>query len=469
VSPSALAILGYDPEEMIGRSAVEFVHSEDLENTRNEMRAARRGQVMRNFETRYVHKSGRAVTLTWMGVWSAPEEQHFFIGRDMTERLAAEERLRRAQRLEAIGQLTGGMAHDFNNLLGVIIGNLDVLLGLKKEDRDVIELAGEALDAASRGADLTRRLLAFARRQPLRPERIDVNKLVNDIAHLLRRTLGEQIEVTLELDAEVWPVVADPSQLEAAITNLATNARDAMPKGGRLIIVTGNRTLDSEYAAHHHEAVPGDYALIEVSDTGTGISPEVLGHIFEPFFTTKERDRGTGLGLSMVFGYIKQSGGHISVYSELGIGTTFRLYLPKSSDGSIVVPSSKPASLPRGHGELVLAVEDNAALRRILVRQLRDLGYRVAEAENAVTALGVLQQQKVDLLFTDVVMPGEFDGFDLAREARGRWPNMRILLTSGFPQAKLNGNRDETATIRVLSKPYRKEDLARALRQALDE
>ena len=388
---------------------------------------------------------------------------------EITERKQTQAQLVQAQKMEAVGNLTGGMAHDFNNLLAIVIGNLDVLRGLKKDDADVDELGGEALDAALRGADLTRRLLAFARRQPLRPERIEINELVGGIAKLLTRTLGEQIEVTLELAPDVWPVVADPAQLESSLTNLATNARDAMPRGGRLMIVTGNRHLDADYAAQHSEVTPGDYAMLEVSDTGAGMSPETMSHIFEPFFTTKVRDKGTGLGLSMVFGYVKQSGGHINVYSEVGVGTTFRLYLPRAGEGVEGRSRSTIEEIPAGRGETILAVEDNAGLRRIAVRQLRDLGYRVLGADNVAAALALLAQEKVDLLFTDIVMPGETNGFDLARIALGRWPDMRVVLTSGFPEAKINGTLGSAAAAaRLLSKPYRKEDLARTLREVLD-
>ncbi len=464
VSPSSATILGYRPEEMVGRSAIEFIHLDDLDNTRNEMRAARRGRLMRNFDTRYIHKDGRAVTLTWMGVWSAEDQQHFFIGRDMTERLIVDERLHRAQRLEVIGQLTGGIAHDFNNLLAVIIANLD-----RKDDAQVVEFAGEAAEAAVRGADLTRQLLAFARRQPLRPERIDLNGLVSGITKLLFRTLGEQIEITLELAPEIWPVAADPAQLEASLTNLATNARDAMPNGGRLMIVTGNRHLDADYAAQYPEAVPGDYVMLEVSDTGAGMSPEVMSQIFEPFFTTKEDGKGTGLGLSMVFGYMKQSGGHINVYSEGGVGTTFRLYLPRGAEGVEAGQRAAVEEILPGRGETVLAVEDNAALRRIVVHQLRELGYHVLEAEHAAAAVAVLEREKVDLLFTDVVMPGKTTGFELTRTALSRWPALRVVLTSGFPQAKINTDLGAAPSeARILSKPYRREDLARTLRRVLD-
>jgi len=469
VSPSSLTLLGYAPEDMVGRSAAEFIYPEDLESTRKETRAARRGRAMRNFDCRYVHKNGRAVTLAWMGIWSEPEQQHFFIGRDMTERLAAEEKLHRAQKMEAIGQLTGGMAHDFNNLLGVVLGNLDLLeerLGPNGETR---ELLHEALEASLKGADLTRRLLAFARRQPLQPERIEVNSLVENMIKLLSRTLGEQIEISLDTAADLWPVVADPAQLEASLTNLATNARDAMPKGGRLMIATANRHLDADYAAAHVEVTPGDYAMIEVSDNGTGMTKEVMSRIFEPFYTTKERSKGTGLGLSMVFGFMKQSGGHINVYSEPGAGTTFRLYVPRAKEDIQAERRSAAVEVVSGNGETVLAVEDNAGMRRIVLRQLRELGYRVLEAETADAALLILERERVDLLFTDIVMPGEIDGYELARVARSRWPDLKVVLTSGFPEAKVNGNSGPAlVTKRLLTKPYRQVDLARTLREALD-
>jgi signal transduction histidine kinase len=252
---------------------------------------------------------------------------------DVREGQAAVERteaqLRQAQKMEAIGNLTGGMAHDFNNLLAIIIGNLDLLAERKNADKDDAELVKSALDAAMRGADLTRRLLAFARRQPLQPQRVNPNELIGETVKLLGRMLGQHIEIITELRADVWPVTVDPAQLASSITNLATNARDAMPNGGSLTIVTGNRTLDADYAEQHAEVTPGDYAMIEISDSGSGMPPDIVARIFEPFFTTKETGKGTGLGLSMVFGFIKQSGGHINVYSELGVGTTFRLYLPR--------------------------------------------------------------------------------------------------------------------------------------------
>ncbi len=389
--------------------------------------------------------------------------------REQVERTKLEAQLHQAQKMEAIGNLTGGMAHDFNNMLGVIIGNIDLLRDLKGDDPDIDELTREALDAAFRGADLTRRLLAFARQQPLRPQHVDVNELVSGITRLLRRTIGEDVEISLDLATELWPVVVDPAQLEASLTNLATNARDAMADGGRLMIVTGNRTLDADYAAQHAEVVPGGYVMLEVSDTGCGMTPEVMHRIFEPFFTTKSRDKGTGLGLSMVFGFIKQSGGHIGVYSEPGIGTTFRLFLPRMAEDVPIVEESAATSLLHGRGESVLVVEDNAALRRVVTRQLGELGYRVLAAENAAAGLELLDRQSIDLLLTDIVMPGGINGRELARRARQRWPGIKIVFTSGFSEARLNGDAGPLAACTpLLSKPYRKEDLASAAREALD-
>jgi signal transduction histidine kinase/ActR/RegA family two-component response regulator len=381
----------------------------------------------------------------------------------------AETQLRQSQKMEAVGNLTGGLAHDFNNLLAVIIGDLDMLAERLQGDAGSRELALEALDSALRGAELTRRLLAFARRQPLQPQRIDVSRLVDGIAHLLRRTLGEDIQIFLDLSHDVWPVVADPAQLEASLTNLATNARDAMPRGGRLMIAVGNRTLDQDYAGQHPDATPGDYVLIEVTDTGTGIAPDIIGKIFEPFFTTKEVGRGTGLGLSMVFGFMRQSGGHINVDSNEGIGTTIRLYLPRAADISASVEAPPEIDKARSGHETVLVVEDNELMRRVVERQLKDLGYAVIEAENADRALELLATNpRIAILFSDIVMPGRIDGAELARLAQERWPHLAIVLTSGFPQARLKPDGDTPLGIRLLSKPYRKEDLARILAEAVD-
>jgi PAS domain S-box-containing protein len=469
VSPSSEMILGYRREEMEGRSAVQFIHPDDLPPTRNEMREARRSGRTRSFDCRYIHRDGHAVTLAWTGSWSAPEQQHFFIGRDMTERLAAEERRRRSQRLEAVGQLTGGIAHDFNNLLTVVIGNLDLLELRLRSDPAAAELAANALKASLRGAELTRQLLAFARRQALDARAFDLNERVVGTMGLLRRTLGEAIEIATNLDPELWPAFADPAQLESALVNLAINARDAMPDGGRLTIETANRVLDADYSRLNVDVQPGAYVVLSVSDTGTGMAPDVLARAFEPFFTTKPVGQGTGLGLSMVYGFARQSHGHVKIYSEPGHGTTVSLYLPRSKD-AVVAESVAPTGLPIARpGERILVVEDNSAVRAMALQQIRDLGYEVVEANDGPAALAVLDKgERFDLLFTDIIMPGGLSGGDLARAARARDPSIKVLLTSGFADGMRSGLRADEFR-HLLNKPYRQSDLAEKLRQVLDE
>jgi signal transduction histidine kinase/ActR/RegA family two-component response regulator len=388
---------------------------------------------------------------------------------DVTERRLIERTLAQSQKMDALGQLTGGMAHDFNNMLGIIIGNLDLLKPLLGAEALSSELCAEARDGAVRCAELIRRLLAFARRQPLHPDRTNVNALVGDLSRLLGRTLGEHVALTLELDATLWPVKVDASQLEAALINLATNARDAMPEGGQLILATRNTTLDTLYIAQHPDVTAGDYAQIEVSDTGTGIAPEIIDRIFDPFFTTKVSGQGTGLGLSMAFGFAKQSGGHLTVYSEPGLGTTFRLYLPRSDSTEATRADTPSADVVVGGDETILVVEDNAKLRRVVERQLTELGYKVREADCALPALDILSStDPVDLLFTDIVMPGTMDGLELAYQAARQRPDLRVLLTSGFPSGQRSGQRMAGCPFRLLGKPYSLRDLAQAVRRVLD-
>ena len=388
---------------------------------------------------------------------------------DITERRAIEQQLAQAQKMEAIGNLTGGMAHDFNNGLGVIIGNLDMLGRVIKTDPIATELCDEARNGARRCADLIRLLLAFARRQPLYPRQTDVNELVQASAKLLGRVLGEDIGWTLNLGAELPSVVADTAQLAAALTNLANNARTAMPRGGKLEITTRTAEFDARYIALHPDVRPGLYVLIEFSDTGSGIAPEILGSIFEPFFTTKDTGQGSGLGLSMVFGFVRQSGGHVTVYSEPDHGTTFRIYLPSAEAGD------RPGAIPVvsqptvGGDEMILMVEDNASLRRATARQLQDLGYQVREAENAEAALVILTSgDRVDLLFSDVVMPGTMDGLDLANLATRARRGIKILLTSGFPGVRTSNEVINDCPFPLLCKPYSHDELARSLRALLD-
>jgi len=466
-------LLGYDRTELTGKSDYDFFPKEQAD-----FFISRDREVLISGKTQFIPeetittRSGevRILKTAKIPVLDEMGRPQFLLGlsEDITDRRKTEQQLVQTQKMEAIGNLTGGLAHDFNNLLGIIVGNLDLLHSAKASDPLAEELVREALDAALRGAELTKHLLAFARKQPLKPQQVDMNELVRGISKLFTRTLGEHIEVSLELN-EVWPIVADPSQLEASLINLATNARDAMPKGGRLKIKTGKCNLDEDYAAQHVDTFPGNYTLLEVSDTGSGMAQAVMERIFEPFFSTKAPGHGTGLGLSMVFGFIKQSGGHINVYSEEGVGTTFRLYLPRTGAGAESQAEETPFSEVRKGGETVLAVEDDDRLRRVVVRQLTELGYRVLEAENAKKALEVLQAEKVHLLFTDVVMPGGMSGHELAIELLECRPEIKILLTSGFSEANVNGNGHAKLNLPLLSKPYRKDDLARVLRQILDK
>jgi PAS domain S-box-containing protein len=468
VSPSVAHILGYEPEEMIGHSAVEFIHADDLESTRQEMRAARRGLQVRSFEARYPHKDGHVVTLNWMGSWSEPVRRHFFIGRDLTDKRAAEAQMRQAQKMDAIGQLTGGVAHDFNNILTVITGTIGILADAVADRPELVSIAKLIDDAAERGAQLTKHLLAFARKQPLQPLEIDINSLILEAAKLLHPTLGEHIEISPKLSDDAWPTLVDPNQLTTAVLNLSLNARDAMPRGGKLTLETDNVHLDQDYASMNSEVAPGDYVMVAVSDTGTGIPAALMEKVFDPFFTTKEVGKGTGLGLSMVFGFVKQSGGHIKIYSEEGHGTTVKIYLPRSSgQGQTALDLSSSAEV-KGGSETVLVVEDDMLVRNYVMTQVASLGYATLEAANATEALKIIEDGRhIDLLFTDVIMPGPMNGRQLVDEALRRRPSLKTLFTSGYTENAIlhHGRLDEG--VLLLAKPYRKPELARMIRVAL--
>jgi len=598
VSPSSATLLGYDPEEMIGHSATEFVYLEDLEPTREEMRLARRGRQTRSFETRYLHKDGHLVTLAWTGAWSEPAQQHLFIGRDitaskiayeamlesermaqdiiagaldgfiqvnesgevtewnpqaevifgwsrqealgkplndlflppsyqlrsdemmakfrnadasakigerfeyeavrkdgrkikvetaltalrrrdgyvfngfvrdLTEKIAAEEQLKQAQKMESVGQLTGGIAHDFNNMLTVITGTIDILADGVADKPRLAAIAKLISEAADRGAELTGHLLAFARKQPLQPRETDINALMVETGKLLHPTLGEHIEIETVLKTDVSSALVDPNQLSSALLNLAINARDAMPNGGKLMLETGNAVLDHGYAKTNPEVQPGNYVLIAVSDTGGGIPKEIRDKVFEPFFTTKEVGKGTGLGLSMVYGFVKQSGGHIKVYSEEGYGTTFKIYLPRAgAQGAPVIGTAFDAEIEGGN-ETILIVEDDPLVRTSVTAQIQSLGYRTLTAANAAEALAIADDgARFDLLFTDVIMPGKMNGRQLAEEMARRHSPLKVLFTSGYTEdAVIHHGRLDRGVL-LLAKPYRKLELARMLRRALD-
>lgn len=389
------------------------------------------------------------------------------IYRDVTNARETERQLQHAQKMEAVGELTGGIAHDFNNILTVITGTIEILAEAVAEKPGLVAVAKMIDEAAGRGADLTQRLLAFARRQPLQPSVIDVNALVADAVKLLRPTLGEHIEIEARLSPDLKLALVDPSQLSSAIINLALNSRDAMASGGKLMIETMNAHLDEGYAQANREAQPGDYAMIAVSDSGEGIAAGIVDRVFEPFFTTKEIGRGSGLGLSMVYGFTKQSNGHIKIYSEVGHGTTIKLYLPQAAGEARVLPDMAAPPVESG-SETILVVEDDALVRNYVVAQLNSLGYAVLTAANADEALKIIDSGKtVDLLFTDVIMPGSMNGRQLSDEALKRRPSLKVLFTSGYTENAIVHHGRLDPGVLLLAKPYRKADLARMIRQAL--
>ncbi|MBR0758139.1 PAS domain S-box protein [Bradyrhizobium jicamae] len=595
ISPSCATILGYSAKDMIGRTGVDFIHPDHLDNSREEMRALRRGEHPTLADTRCVHADGSEVWLSWLGTWSEPAQRYFFVGRDMTEsrrvqqavrdsaqmargiidgaldafvqisqsgvirdwntqaekmfgwthqeaigrnvfeimgrpdgpvksalagflkagsgevlqprrevqirrrdgteftaelsitalktrdgfvfngfvrdltdQLAAEERIKQAEKMEAVGQLTGGIAHDFNNILTVITGTIEILGDAVKEQPQLLAITRMIDEAASRGADLTQHLLAFARKQPLEPRDIDINALVVDTTKLLRRTLGEQVEIQSVFEDEACLALVDPNRLANALLNLALNARDAMPHGGKLVIETASVVLDEGYAGLHGDVKPGRYAMIAVSDTGSGIPADMLDKVFDPFFTSKGPGKGTGLGLSMVYGFIKQSAGHIKIYSEQGHGTTIKMYLPPASGATLAADDAVTAQLAGGN-ETILVVEDDKLVRDYVLTQLHSLGYVTREAGNAAEALSIVKAgQPFDLLFTDVIMPG-LNGRQLADELSKIRPDLKVLFTSGYTENAIihHGRLDEG--VLLLPKPYRKSEMAAMIRKALGE
>ena len=426
------------------------------------------GQVLRDSEVTYTTPTGTLdLRLSGAPLHEADGRVRgaVCIIEDTTEANAVHRQLEHAQRMESVGQMTGGLAHDFNNLLAVVIGNLDLLQTQMRQVPEAQDALDQALKASLGGASLIRQLLAFSRRQALAPRPFDLGELMTQTRELLSRTLGEQIEVACRLEKDLWPVLADPTQVESAITNLAINARDAMPQGGRLTLEATNVRLDERYTMANVDVTPGDYVMLSVTDTGIGIPPERIGRVFEPFYTTKEHGKGSGLGLSMVYGFAKQSRGHVKIYSEPGHGTTIRLYLPRAVDASL--PTSAAAldeSTPIRIDATVLVVEDNPDVRKVVCQLLRDFGCTVVEAANAAAAITVLESdQKIDLLFTDIVMPGGMAGTDLALAAREMRPEIKTLLTSGFAEASIRDQPRFKEIGDILSKPYRRQDLARKL------
>jgi PAS domain S-box-containing protein len=425
-------------------------------------------------EVTHQHRDGHAVTVddhwTLLRDVAGQPKSILAIKTDITKRLSVEAQLRQSQRLEAVGQLTGGVAHDFNNLLTVILGNAEVLTEKLGSNPDLRNLAEMILSAALRGAELTGRLLAFARRQALDPKAVDANKLLVGMHDLLQRTLTENIEIRVVQGAYIWPALIDPGQLEDAILNLCLNARDAMPDGGRLTIETSNVHIDQDHAGQYADVEPGQYVLITVTDTGSGIAPKDLNQVFDPFFTTKEFGKGTGLGLSMVYGFVKQSRGHVKIYSEVGHGTAVKMYLPRASriDGEREESPARPADILGT--EKILLVEDDEYVLNYAKNQLVELGYRLFSARNGAEALEYLGQiPDVDLLFTDVVMPGGISGRELADQATKLRPALKVLYTSGYTENSIVHQGHLDKGVHLLNKPYRRSELAQKIRAALSE
>jgi PAS domain S-box-containing protein len=386
------------------------------------------------------------------------------------ERWAAEEQLRQSQKMEVLGQLTGGIAHDFNNMLMVIIDGVEELADADVLDGELRKSLQRISASADRAEDLTRQMLAFSRKQPLRPRPTNINDLVTDTGKLLRRALGEQVEIDSILADELWTVDVDRAQLETALVNLCLNARDAMPEGGRVLVETRNIAVDAALAGHEPGVAVGEYVLITVSDTGHGILPQHVDKVFEPFFTTKASGKGSGLGLAMVYGFIKQSRGHIAFSTEVDRGTAFRIYLPRSANEPADSALRRPVAMTGGN-ERLLVVEDDAQVRASVVRQLQSLGYVVSQAGDGVAGLATVTEARrpFDLLLTDVVMPGPLNGKALADEVGRRAPTTRVVFMSGYTDNILQSRGSIDAGVRLLNKPFRKSDLARMIREALDE
>jgi len=473
-NPATERIFGYARGELLGRNVRMLMPEPDRGRhdgyIGNYLRTGQPKIIGIGREVAGRRKDGSSVFLHLsVGEFRLRDGSRHFSGilRDISEARRMAHQLQQVQKLEAIGQLTGGIAHDFNNLLGVVIGNLDfVLEDLDPQSKDG-QAVSRALNGALHGADLTRRLLAFSRDQPLEPKVFSLNDMLPDVVAVLKRTLGASITINLAPSPDLWPAYADASQVQDAVLNLAINARDAMPEGGVLTIETGNITLDEDYARENVEVKPGDYAMLAVSDTGTGIPPDIMKRVLEPFFTTKPVGKGTGLGLSMIYGFAKQSGGHLKIYSEMGHGTTVKLYLPRGrGKGPGEEKSAITPGKARGGDETILIAEDNAELLHAAAKQLAKLGYRILEAANGEAALAILQQTKgIDLLFSDIVMTGRMTGRDLAREARKLLPNLKILLTTGYAEKAAAGSGDDWP---ILRKPYRRQELALRLRSVLD-
>jgi PAS domain S-box-containing protein len=476
VNPAATAILGWSREEFLEMPISKLWHPEDFGAT-----LSQRGQLVEGgrtvrFQNRYRHKDGSYRWLAWSS--TAEDGYIYAVGRDVTaERNAAEalrrteEQLRQAQKMEAVGQLTGGIAHDFNNLLTGVIGSIDLMQKRIAQERfaDVERYASLAASSANRAAALTHRLLAFARRQPLDPRPVNVNQLVQSIEDLLRRTIGETIELHIVGGAGLWATFCDPHQLESALLNLVINSRDAMPDGGKLTIETSNAPLDSLYPSEQRDVAPGQYVCLAVTDTGTGMSEEVRGRAFDPFFTTKPIGQGTGLGLSMVYGFARQSEGHVRIHSEVHAGTTVKLYLPRYRGAVEAAAASGNAesATKAQDGETVLVIEDEDSVRGLVVEVLHDLGYRALEARDGPSGLKVLQsRERIDLLVSDIGLPG-MNGRQVVEAARTTRPDLKVLFITGYAENAAMSHGFLEPGMEMVTKPFAVDALAARIREMI--
>jgi PAS domain S-box-containing protein len=466
------SLVGANPT---GQPFAELVADDERDHWKAVFDNVRNGQARtEKFETSIIAHSGQELTVlaslsTVAGI-DSDDAALIFVCQDVTQTRQLELRLRQTQRMEALGQLTGGIAHDFNNLLTVVAGNAEDLEEKLSDNQDVARQAAMIRLAAERGAILVKQLLSYARRQTLDPRPTNTNQLIHGMGEMLERTLGEDIELSFVPGKHVSSALVDPTQLESAVLNLAINSKQAMPNGGRLSIKTADTVLDEDYVTLHPDVQAGPYVSIAISDTGTGMDRETLSRVFEPFFTTRETGGGSGLGLSMVYGFIKQSRGHIRVYSEVGIGTTVRLYLPTAQAQSERNSQERPPLPVPSGDETLLVVEDDELVRGHVVAQLERLGYNVIPARDGAEALKVLGGDiRVDLLFTDMVMPGGVSGRDLAEQARALRPNLPVLYTSGYSQEVVDQHNGLERNTNLLEKPYRITDLAQRIRQTLAE
>ena len=474
-NPACTALLGFQPEELVGRNFRDFIPLEDVEHTQEALTLAVASLPLSNFESRFRTKGGSVKIISWHT--STEDGVVYGYGRDVTEEKAAaealartEEQLRQAQKMEAVGQLTGGIAHDFNNLLQGITGSLDLMRKRISEGRvaDLDRFINGAMSSAERASALTHRLLAFSRRQPLDPRPVKVNPLMAGMEDLLRRTLGEGVDLELVLAGGLWMTICDANQLENALLNLAINARDAMPGGGKLIIETSNTHLDGAYVAHDRELKAGQYVCISVSDTGSGMDPEVMSRAFDPFFTTKPIGQGTGLGLSMIYGFARQSEGSVKLYSEFGRGTTVKLYLPRFRGPAPDHPSAEGGEA--GHtDEGVLVVEDDAIVRSLIVEVLAEFGYRAIEASDGVEGLRILRSdRRLDLLVTDIGLPG-MNGRQMSEAARAVRPGLKILFMTGYAENAALASGFLAPGMEMITKPFAMDVFARRVAEMMNK